>query len=490
MGKIKTFFKKLNSASPATKAGFWFVVSNILLKGISFITTPIFTRLLEIADYGTTSVFVTWENVIGIFASLSLSGGVYNVAMTKHSDDIDRYTSSMLGLTLLSSVFVYIICIAINLFYPNLFELNTVFLLFMWLQNFTSACISFWLVRKRFLYDYKSVISYTFINAFLSPLIAIIAVTVFQNNKAFAKVIGAGVIGIIIGLCIFVNFLKKGKTLYNKNYWKFALKFNLPLLPHYLSSTILSSSDKLMINSIVSTAHAGIYSIAHSITGLLDIITHSINYALIPFTLQSIKQNNFKGLKKSINICTLLIAIICVLVTMFAREGVLIFASSKYLDAILFIPALSSAVLINFVVSIIGNILFYHEKTAQMSIITIVKAIVNVVLNYVCIKKWGYVAAGYTTLISSTLGFIIYYFVVKKYEPNFNKIVDVKLLILIFLMYGIIVVYSIIFAEVLLARIILIVAILITVCIFSKKIINFFKTMLSKKQEDSESENE
>ena len=107
-----------------------------------------------------------------------------------------------------------------------------------------------------------------------------------------------------------------------------------------------------------------------------------------------------------------------------------------------------------------------------------------------CIKKWGYVAAGYTTLISSTLGFIIYYFVVKKYEPNFNKIIDVKLLILIFLMYGFIVVYSIIFAEVLLARIILIVAILITVCIFSKKIINFFKTMLSKKQEDSENENE
>ena len=104
MGKVKAFFAKLNNASPMQKASFWFIISNIALKGMSFITTPIFTRILDVSDYGVTSVFVTWEGIISIFASLSLAGGVYNVAMTKYEGDIDNYTSSMLGLTALFSV--------------------------------------------------------------------------------------------------------------------------------------------------------------------------------------------------------------------------------------------------------------------------------------------------------------------------------------------------------------------------------------------------
>ena len=119
----------------AAKASFWFVVSNIMLKGISFITTPIFTRLLDVADYGVSNLFITWEGIISIFATLSLSGGVYNVAMTKYEKDIDTVTSSLIGLTALSSISVYSVCIGINLLFPSLFELNTGYLIFMWIQT-------------------------------------------------------------------------------------------------------------------------------------------------------------------------------------------------------------------------------------------------------------------------------------------------------------------------------------------------------------------
>ena len=73
MDKIKSYLSKVNNMSPAAKASFWFIVSNIVLKGISFITTPIFTRLLDVADYGVSNLFITWEGIISIFATLSLS---------------------------------------------------------------------------------------------------------------------------------------------------------------------------------------------------------------------------------------------------------------------------------------------------------------------------------------------------------------------------------------------------------------------------------
>ncbi len=480
MGTIKSLFKKLNSLSPAAKASVWFVISNVVLKGISFITTPIFTRLMEVADYGATSVFVSWEGVISIFATLSLAGGVYNVAQTKYEDDIKAYTSTMISLTFVASLVVYTGCIIFNIFVPSVFELNTPYLLFMWLQTFTNATISFWLMRRRFTYDYKSVIAYTFANALLSPTIAIVAILLFPSQAAYAKIIGAGVAGIIFGLVLCVVTYVKGKKIYSGKYWGYALKFNLPLIPHYLSSILLHSSDKLMINSMIGAAQAGIYGIAHSITGLISLITQAINYALIPYTLQSIKAKNFKGLKNTITGCTALVAVVCIGVTLFAREGILIFATEEYLDAVWFIPPLTMATLFSFIYGIVGNIMFYYEKTWQMSVITICCAVVNLVTNYFGIKYFGYITAGYTTLLCAAIQMISYYFVVKRYEKHLKEIVDLKAFLVIMVAYVGFMIYGMIFTYHFWARISVLLVVLGSVIILHKKIIELFKSMKKK----------
>ena len=477
MGKIKSFFNKINGLSPAAKASFWFVVSNVMLKGISFITTPIFTRLLGPGDYGITSVFVSWEGVISVFATLSLAGGVYNVALGKYEDDVEGYTCSMISLTFIASVIVYSLCIGINAVMPQLFQLSNLYLLYMWIQTFTNASITFWLVRKRYVYDYKKVIIYTFANALLSTAAAIVAILLFPDHAALAKVIGAGVVGILIGLWMTAYWLIKGKTLYKKEYWGHAIRFNLPLIPHYLSSTLLNSSDKIMINSMKGSAEAGLYGIAHSITGMVSIITQAINSSLIPYTMQSIKAKNYKGLKNTITICSSLVAVVCIGIMLFAREGILIFATPEYLDAVWFIPPLTLSVLFLFIYGIVGNIMFYYEKTWQMSAITITCATVNIVLNYFGIKYFGYLAAGYTTVLCSFLKMLLCYLVVRKYEKNINQIVDIKMFFLMISAYIGFMVYSMVFYNNLPMRLALIAVLLLTLLILRKKILRAFKNM-------------
>lgn len=487
MSKIKALLTKLNNMSPAAKASFWFVVSNVVLKGISFITTPIFTRLLDVSDYGISSVFITWEGVISIFATLSLAGGVYNVAMTKYEKDVDTLTSSLIGLTALSSILVYVFCILINVAFPQLFELSTGYLVFMWVQTFTNAAITFWLMRKRYTYDYKKVIAYTFSNAILSPVVAIIAVKLTADNKAYAKVIGSGLWGIIVGVAIMALLICKGKKLYHKEYWKYALKFNVPLLPHYLSQVMLNSADKLMLDAFVSAAAAGLYSIAHSITGLVSIITQSINSSLIPYTLQAIKQGTVKKLYNVILGCSTLVAVICELIVLFAREGILIFATKEYMDAVWFVAPLAFMVQVSFVTGLIGNIIFYYEKTKQMSIATMIAAASNIILNYAGIKIFGFVAVGYATLITSFIHFFAYYFLAKKYEKNLDEIINLKVLLLIFAGFAVLMVYGLIFWNNLIMKIILLVVILTLAIIYRKNILKLFATM---KKKDVESTNE
>lgn len=44
----------------ALKSGIWYTISNFLSKGIIFLTTPIFTRIMTVSAYGEYSSFITW----------------------------------------------------------------------------------------------------------------------------------------------------------------------------------------------------------------------------------------------------------------------------------------------------------------------------------------------------------------------------------------------------------------------------------------------
>ena len=57
----------------AIKAGLWFTICNLLQKGISFITVPIFTRIMSTEDYGLYSIYISWYSIMTIFATLHLS---------------------------------------------------------------------------------------------------------------------------------------------------------------------------------------------------------------------------------------------------------------------------------------------------------------------------------------------------------------------------------------------------------------------------------
>ena len=67
MKKIITKYKNLPEA---VKASLWFTICSILQKGISFITVPIFTRLLTTEQYGVVSIFYSWESIFIIFCTL------------------------------------------------------------------------------------------------------------------------------------------------------------------------------------------------------------------------------------------------------------------------------------------------------------------------------------------------------------------------------------------------------------------------------------
>ena len=112
---VKKLLDKYKAIPITVKASFWFLICGFVQRGISLITTPIFSRLLSTSEYGDFSVYQTWYNIIIIFASLNLASGVYMRGLVKYEEDQDRFTGSLQCLYMLTTA----ICFGIYMLFQN-----------------------------------------------------------------------------------------------------------------------------------------------------------------------------------------------------------------------------------------------------------------------------------------------------------------------------------------------------------------------------------
>ena len=107
---MKALLKKFKNMPENLKATLVFAIASFATSGINDLTTPIFTRLLSGAEYGTVAVYNSWYAIVRVFASMTLIfPGILNVGLYDHSQNRWRYLSSMLGITSLCSVLLGIL---------------------------------------------------------------------------------------------------------------------------------------------------------------------------------------------------------------------------------------------------------------------------------------------------------------------------------------------------------------------------------------------
>ena len=429
MNVLVSKYKKMQL--PA-KAAIWFLICSFLQKGISVITTPIFTRLLTTAEYGQYNVFNSWFSIVNIFVSLMLSGGVCTQGLVKFDKERKVFASSLQGLTLIMVIVWTVIYGISHTFWNRIFSLTTVQCLMMLLMIWTGAVFNLWAAEQRVEYRYKSLVFVTLIVSVAKPLVGIVFVR-YATDKVTARILGLALVELIGYTGLFVSQLKSGKTFFSKKFWKYALGFNIPLIPHYLSQAVLNSSDRIMIGSMVGDTEAGIYSLAYSISSIMIIFNTALVNTISPWIYTRIKKKQL-GEIAGISYLTMgIVAFVNLALIAIAPEAVRFFAPESYYDAIYVIPPVAMSVFFMYAYDIFAKFQFYYEKTKFVMIASSLSAVLNLILNYIFIERFGYYAAGYTTLFCYGTYTIAHYIFMKKickeYLNNY-KVFDGKILIL------------------------------------------------------------
>ena len=401
------------SMSLPKKASLWYLICNILQKGISFFVVPFYVHYLTTSEYGHVSMFFSWREILMIFATLSLYSGVYTKAMVDYEDDRDRYTSSMLGLTTILTIILFLLYIIAVDRWNALLEIDDVtgFLLFASFLAFPP--VSFWSVRQRVENKYKNMVALTMSKAICAPTLVILLM-LKTDLRANAMIWGLLIVEIAFGVFLYVWQFVKGRCFYDKKYWVHALKFNIPLIPHYLSLIVLSQVDRLLVGSICGKDKAGIYSLAAQIALLMNVVTSAINGALIPWLYQQFKVLNVSKVKQSSNYMCILVGVLSILMMLVAPEIVRVIGTDEYLTSIWIIPPLVLGVYYTFVYGLYVSVTFYYNETKYVMIATTIGACLSVLLNLLMLPRFGFIAAGYSSMLCYFSFMVMHYYFMLK----------------------------------------------------------------------------
>ena len=310
----------------------------------------------------------------------------------------------------------------------------TLIVLCMIIASWATLIFELWAAQQRVVYKYKALVALTLLTSVAKPLAGIIAVLSTQEYKAEARIISLVAVELVAYTGLFIMFLRKGKVFFHKRFWRYSLSLNVPLIPHYLTRTILHQADRLMIKRMVNYSAAGIYGLAYNLAWMLTLITNALLNTLNPWIFERIKKKEYHRIGSLSYLILSLVAIAGLALIALAPEAVRIFAPVKYHEAIWIIPPVTASVYFLFMYSLFADFEFYFEKSGFMTIASTIGGILNIILNLIFIKLFGYIAAGYTTLFCYFFYAAAHYICMKriiKKELNGIKVYDLKIIVAI-----------------------------------------------------------
>lgn len=393
-----------------SKSVVWQLIGKSLLQGIAFFTAPIFTRILTPKDYGLVSLYCSWVSIITVFIGLNVGSSVGNARIKFADENIYSYLSSIITISLIPFVLILCVSIFFNKQLVNILGLKSDLMFLLVLQSFSTFLIDLFVLKLDVYKEVEKSAILSLMQTILVIALSLILVIKF-DLKATGRIIGQAIPTIVIGLLILITVYSKGKVFWNSKYNKFCLVFSLPLLGHSLGNLLYTQTDRIMLRWMISETELGVYSVSYALCSILMIIYMAFNNAWVPFYYDMKRDGEIDSIiahsKRYIRLFTL----ICVCFLLISVDIFKLIAPKEYWDGIKIIPVLVLSFYFGFLYLFPANFEFYNCCTKLIPIGTILSALINIVINFLLIPKYGMIGASIGTFVSHFFLFVFHEFI-------------------------------------------------------------------------------
>lgn len=400
------------------------ILSTLLLNGISLITAPLFSRLLGTSGYGVLSIYNIWVSATAIVFTLQTQGTLVNATVEYDGEGQRKYQSSVMSLSM--AVFAGCTALVILFIQPisRWLGMTWYLVLLMLLQAFGTFSVGF--LTTKFIYEFKAgwkMIISVGVTVTTLVLSLLLVLSLPHETRYLGRIAATSATYALFGIPACVYILAKGRTFFNREYWKFCIVLAIPSVFYNLSDLILGQSDRVMLDKMLTTAAVGQYSLALLFAGVMFMLFGALNHTWCPYFFEDIKLGRKAEMKARTQNFLELFTVLSMGFVLLANEVYHLFADPSYWEATSLIPIFVTSYYLNFLCTFPVNYEYYRKQTKVVAVVTITASLVNLGLNYVLILRLNMAGAALATAISHglqlTLHFLYTRFVLGKEDYPF-----------------------------------------------------------------------
>ena len=447
------------------------ILSTVFIGGINFFTIPLFTSLLGTAGFGEYSLYAVWVQIFTVVIGLQSSGTIPSASIMYKGASFEQYFRSIVLLLLM--VFALGFCVSIVFINKlcSFMDMAPITIAYMLFQSFGAASIG--LFNSKYIFEKKAQLNcaISVILCIATTLLSILLIyTLYEHDRVQGRIVGLVVPNLLIGLVLVFTIVKKRRLGFRKEHWAFCLSLSLPLVFHTVGQTVLSQTDKIMLQWILGDMSiVGIYSLGVTISLLLNTVYSAFNSAFVPFLFEDLQSKNDESLEKRYRSYIRLFTLGTILFILISPEIISIMAGEDYKQASYITPILILGGYFIFCYSFPVNYEFFLKKTKNIAFGTAMAAICNIALNIVLIPAFSMIGAAISTALAYGVLFLFHGLTVKHLDRACKM--PFKKLILGTVLVCISVLFTIVLIEQQLARLLVsvLVAVMIGIYLYREK---------------------
>lgn len=372
-----------------------FAIGSIGTKLIAFFLVPLYTKVLSTDDFGTADLIYTIVTILVPLLTLNVSEAIMRFALDKNANHKRIMNIGVTLLVLATVVGILIVPIA-----KTISEMTD----YVWYMYLYTITLAYSQTLLYYLRGKEELMKYSIGNIIHSLAIALLNIVFLLAFKMglkgyFTAYIAANTITAIYAFCVGnvkeVLFDFKWDNRLCKN----MLKYSIVLIPNSFMWWVMNSSDRVMLTSMIGPSANGIFAISYKIPTLLTTLATIFNqawcYSAIKEDESADKDKYYNEVFDKLAAFVLLTAAAMILIM---KPFMRVYVSADYYVAWKYTPYL----ILGFVFLTMGTFLssaYTVNKDSKGFLYSgVCGAVLNIILNWILIKKIGIAGAAIATM--------------------------------------------------------------------------------------------
>ncbi len=403
------------------KHSFIYAIGSLAQGIVGFILIPLYTRYLSPASYGQLEII----NTLILISTMILSLGFASALLKCHERDCkdEKEQKQLVGTAFVFIVpfasFVTILAWFFGKFLARVLLgsedfLNLIHILLLINVFAVFLSLAFAVLRMKEKSIKFIIFSLTKFGLVLGLNIYFVA---FLRLDIFGILLGNFISQVIITVPFIFTLIPYANFRFSKKLLRGLFAFGIPIIPASLAMWIMDLSDRYFLKFYSSMTEVGLYSLGYKIgfvVSILVVVPFQLAWPTVSFSVAK----RFDTKKIYARTLTYLLFIGCfaaLAISIFSKQIVEIMSAPEYLTAYKVVPLIAFSYVLYAAHFAIVPGLHLREKTKLYPLLVVIPAVLNLILNYIFIPKYGMMGAAWSTFVCFVFMALLTYLVSNYY---------------------------------------------------------------------------